>query len=161
MKTITFTSVLEYQRDPGHDRPLVLVRLTYESSFTVEAFIDTGCERMVFDGEVLEPIGWSRLPEDDPGIVSLTGAAGCRVVASPLHVGITLPGLDFAFEATVYGSHTRLPRNLLGLDLLRHMVLAFDHDANTVYATSLRDNERRTFIRDSSTSATRDSRRRR
>lgn len=126
-----------------NENPLVMVTISANGqAFEYEAHVDTGAERTIFWGYLLEPLGWQQLPEEDGGAKSFRGATGNQVWASSLEdAELSLPTGD-SFQLTIWGSHERLERNLIGRDLLRRGVFGFDLELQHLSVSSLRDNDR-------------------
>jgi hypothetical protein len=121
------------------DNPMLLVTLRRaDVEFPFEAYLDSGCEKTIFSGDLLEQLGWRARPAGDAKIKRFLPSRGEFVAASPIEVELQLESGD-RFEMEIFGSHQKLNRNLLGRDLLCHGLFGMDLRRQRLFLSSYRE----------------------
>lgn len=133
---VRFQSRLAFTDD---DQPALIVKLRRGTSwFPFEARLDSGCTKTLFSGDLLEQIGWQKLPDGHSDVEPFWTNAGECLLASPIDVEIELESGE-RFDLTIFGAHRVLPRNLLGRDLLARGLFGLDVARQHLYVSSYRD----------------------
>lgn len=122
---VNYSFRFDYRFDPldGMRYPILTLELVNPDDLTrrveVDAYIDCGCSKSLFDGRLANLIGID--PTRGP-LVSYTSASGVSVAGILCSVQLQHPDLG-RFDVEVGFAQVRLKRNLLGRDFLAHIQL--------------------------------------
>jgi len=134
--TVSYAHQLNYLYGAKQERsPGLLLQIwnlaNSEQTLETDAYLDSGAERSLFDGQIGRAIGLNLL---DGRMVSFQSTAG-RVVEGRLHqVGLAHPDLG-GFQLEIGISMERIARNLLGRDFFNLIQIGFRERYLAVYVT--------------------------
>jgi hypothetical protein len=124
-----------YDED-GRRYPRLTVRVSNavdpaRGAVDIDAYLDSGAERSLFDGGIGRAIGIDLLSGEHRQYESTTGSS----IAASLHA-VRLDLVDLGtFELTVGFSSSRIKRNLLGRDFFDLIQIGFREHQLTFYVT--------------------------
>jgi hypothetical protein len=136
MISVIYRHRFNYREFQSGHYPILQLRLTYpgnNDAIDVDAYLDSGAERSLFDGSLLGAFGIPLINEKPKTYAS---TAGATVVGYLHNVRLTLPDVA-TFNLEVGFSNGNIRRNLLGRDFFNLVQIGFRERHLEYYLTAV------------------------